>query len=159
DNSDWQTLLSNSQATQITRPGDVSGNYYYRMRASNQYGSRGWGTQYYYITVIVNNTPPPPPTKVSAPTFKLGVTYVGISWTSVQGATNYDVHQYGEAGSGGGRPYDRILSNIGTVVGGAVSANVQVTAGVYYFAARACNAYGCSAWGEPSDASTIENET
>lgn len=128
--------VQNDGSTQSLRSGLMFGTYSYRVRACNAAGCGGFSN-----TAGVSSNPPPGTPQILRSVksqWKEGrATKIAcsVNWTSVPGATTYELMAYG-----GRLQYSGPDSSI-KVDGAAYCAEVQVV--------RACNISGCSAWSSP----------
>lgn len=127
------TVVQNTSATSRAFSGKGTGSYAYRVAACQATGCGG------YSAVASTAVSIPAPT--SAPTFTLpidpyeidGVYTVG--WTSVSGATRYELEENKDGGA-----WSLVYS------GTALSLQRSKTNGSYGYRIRACNANGCSVY-------------
>ncbi|SFR94317.1 YD repeat-containing protein [Dyella sp. OK004] len=129
----WTTIVSDTTANAISRPGTTSGSYKYQVQAKSAYGMRGWAVS---ATVIVDTTlgqPPAAPAALTVP----ATSYDGnatIAWSSTARASSYVLKQ----SFNGGAPTQAYAgAATGTVLG-------NLAAGTYAFQIQACNDNGCS---------------
>lgn len=111
------------------------GTYQYRARACNAGGCSAYST---VATTTVTSPPQPPaaPAVLSAPATAEKSTPFTVSWTSVAGATGYELERNRDGGAWNT-----------TYTGATASTSQTLTLnGVYEYRARACNAVGCGAY-------------
>ncbi|HET6725245.1 MAG TPA: hypothetical protein VFH85_04500 [Gammaproteobacteria bacterium] len=82
-NGTWTTVENNTGSTSTTRP-RVGGSYQYRVRAYNQYGTRG-----YTATSAVVKVLPPVPASLTATDTTSVNSYFTLNWSASAGATSY----------------------------------------------------------------------
>lgn len=137
------TAVQNDGSTQSQRNGLVFGNYAYRVRACNISGCSDFSN----TVVVASNPPPGTPQFIHSikSQWKEGrATKISceVKWTSMPGATNYEMMAYG-----GRLEYSGPESSI-EAQGAVYCAEVQIV--------RACNASGCSAWSNPYPQSVVD---
>lgn len=137
------TAVQNDGSTQSQRNALVFGNYAYRVRACNISGCSDFSN----TVVVASNPPPGTPQFIHSikSQWKEGrATKISceVKWTSIPGATNYEMMAYG-----GRLEYSGPESSI-EAQGAVYCAEVQIV--------RACNASGCSAWSNPYPQSVVD---
>jgi len=123
----WRTLLSSTTATSYTRTGRTNTTYQYRIAACNAGGCTGYKTSGSVRVVL-------PPSSISYPSKDHDGSF-SVTWSSVSGATNYQVQQ--------------LFSGRWTSVysGTARSASLSGRGnGNYYYRVRACYSSSCSGY-------------
>lgn len=115
----------------------MGGSYVYHVNACN---AAGCGPASNKITVKVAAHVPAAPAQVTVPAQVKLRTPFGVSWSSVSGATRYELNQKDiDRSIGGGLVYSGPgTSTAVTLAGGAGD--------IIKFSARACNSAGCSGW-------------
>jgi len=136
DGGAWNTIATDTTATQINRPGTTSGSYTYQVQAKNAYGTRGWVTSNAVTVDTTYGVTPPAPASLTVPAASADGAAT-LSWASVSQITHYVVQQSSDNGSSWMNVYD----GTATTVALAGLAN-----GSYQYQVEACNAHNCSAW-------------
>jgi YD repeat-containing protein len=126
----WQAAYSGSSLS-LSRSGMTGGTYAYRARACNPSACGSWSAS----ASVTVELPPAAAPSLSVPATALNGNY-SVSWTSVSGATSYQLQQ----NSNGGTWSDGYS--------GAVRSQpyTSVPAATYGYRVRACNPAGCSGW-------------
>ncbi|MEW6557303.1 MAG: DNRLRE domain-containing protein [Elusimicrobiota bacterium] len=137
DNSSFTspTTVYTEANTSTNITGKTDGTYYYRVKATNSYGSSSWSS-YKYITVNKGIHPDTPSlNSLSSPDTDGNYT---VSWNSVTGADSYTLEE--DDNSSFSSP-TQAYSGVST------SKNISgKTNGTYYYRVKATNAYGDSEW-------------
>ncbi|MCS7227986.1 MAG: amidase domain-containing protein, partial [Endomicrobia bacterium] len=146
NNSDFSSLIVNASGLTGTSYNIPSGRlsyntrYYWRVRASNSYGSSGWSSIWSFTTQVA------PPSSPSNVVFRYNESGYGgvLSCDDVSGATAYEF-AYRPSGGSWTYYYDKTAANAGNIEWpGWYFSGLQP--GSYDFAVRAKNAGGTSAW-------------
>jgi hypothetical protein len=146
DNSDFSSVVVDASGLTGTSYSVPSGKlnyntkYYWRVNASNSYGTSGWSSVWNFTTMV---SPPSAPTNV---VFKYNESGYGgvLSCSSVSGATAYEF-AYRPSGGSWTYYYDQTGPNAGNI-GWPAWYFVVPNAGSYDFAVRAKNSSGTSSW-------------
>jgi YD repeat-containing protein len=130
----WSTAYSGSGTNQSFNLAD--GTYTYQIQACNAGGCGPWSAGQ---TIVVSHVPAVPTNVVQRLVSNGKVVQETLSWDAVSGASSYEV----ENGSTGAIVYQGTATTV-TVSSWAAHGG---TPDSFPAAVRACNAYGCSAWG------------
>lgn len=117
-----------------------STNYFWRVSATNSYGTSGWSTTRNYTTAAGSNIPSAP--TLSSPSN--GATSIStsptLSWNSSSGSTSYNL-QVSTSSGFGSYIYNQ---NVGNVTSKSISGLNSNTS--YYWRVNATNSFGTSGW-------------
>jgi YD repeat-containing protein len=127
----WSTI-HNGTGTSKARTGRTTGTWGYRVRACNAGGCGSYSA----IRSTVVTLPPSGAPALSGPTSAFAPASYTLSWTSVSGATSYQLEQRLNSGS-----WTTVHNGAGTSKGFS-----GVMAGSWGYRVRACNAAGCGAY-------------
>jgi len=112
--------------------------YYWRARATNDYGSSAWSTAWYFSTIA---DVPNVPTLISPANNATGViTTPTLSWNSVAYANSYNTQVASDSG------FSSVLINSTGILGTSVTISDLSSGSGYYWRANAVGDYGTSAW-------------
>jgi hypothetical protein len=143
---DYATYLTSECSKTIT-PSKSDTKYYFRIRASNDYGKGEWSewSNFYFEGGGPGGDPPPPPVGLRPTGESFSDPSVTMTCTAVNGAVEYefDVDYFNSGGN---------LVDYQTYRSPTCSQTVWPTARFtrYYFRIRARNAYGWGGWSESS---------
>ncbi len=143
-------LLASPLAPNYDDSGAVAGTiYFYSIKACNSAGCSGFSNQdpgRRDVTIVVPGTP----SGVAASDDSF-TTKIAVSWTTVTGATNYDVYR------------STTLGTTGTLFASPTSNNLNDTSAIagisYYYTIKACNSAGCSSFSNQDVGSRAVNNS
>ena len=122
-------------STSYNQTGLGNGTYYYRVSASNVYGSSGWRNG--GSIVVSSGSAPPIPASISYPSSDNDGNFT-VSWSSSSGATGYTLQRATNASFSGA---------VTVYTGSSTSYNqTGLGNGTYYYRVSASNVYGSSGW-------------
>lgn len=135
----WSTLPETSATTRAIS-GKTGGSWHYQVRACNTGGCTAFST---VRTVVVSLPPAGTPTLTVPPTGANGA--FSVSWTTVSGATGYQLQE--RQGTGAWATVQDDAATSRSITGKA--------AGDWSYQVRACNSVGCAAWSSPGTVTVV----
>ncbi|HEY4144921.1 hypothetical protein [Pinirhizobacter sp.] len=137
------TTLQNSATTSIGRSGKVNGTYGYRVQACNASGCGPFSGTANVVVALVPHVPATLTLTLLSPPSKGRIQAV---WSAVTDVTRYEVQE----SIGGGSMNPAYSGTATTMIFTRGSTGLT-----YVYQARACNANGCSAWGQAESIDTL----
>jgi len=134
-----------TSATGVSSATPAGSTYGFGVRACDTYNCSG----YTWTSTLVEVAAPTSAPTISATSSVYPGKTVAVSWTSVAGATSYDI-EYFVNGADQGLAYSGAATSLTT---GAASGTVGT---VYAYKARACNSTGCSGWSAGASSTVVD---